>query len=259
MDIRHTRRLFVPGNLAQGTVLSVSPDQAHYLLNVLRLQNGDILRVFNGKDGEFQASVAVSGKKKADLSLQDCLRPQNPEPDLWLCCAPIKKTHFDNMLEKATELGVSEIQPILTQRGQIRDVNGNRAYVLCREAAEQSERLSVPAIGNPVSLADLIDVFPQDRALIVCAEWGDATPICDALRAPELDAFDKAALVTGPEGGFAAEELEMLRKAPNNFFIRLGPRILRADTAAIAALACWQALRGDWTKRAASHADPGPK
>jgi 16S rRNA (uracil1498-N3)-methyltransferase len=246
MDLRHTQRLFVPENLAPQATLSVTPDQAHYLLNVLRLQDGDILRVFNGRHGEFRASIALTGKKKADIVLHEEIRPQTSDPDLWLCCAPIKKAHFDYMLEKATELGVSEIQPILTQRGQVRDVNGNRAYVLCREAAEQSDRLSVPAIGNPVSLSDLLSVFPKDRALVVCAEWGDATPIAKALRSPELAAFSKAAFVTGPEGGFAAEELDLLRKAPTAFFVRLGPRILRADTAAIAALTSWQALRGDW-------------
>ena len=135
----------------------------------------------------------------------------------------------------------------MTQRTQIREINADRAYSICREAAEQSDRLSVPAVGNPVSLADLIDVFPKDRAMIVCAEWGDAVPVHEALLSLEIRKFSKAAVVTGPEGGFAAEELELLRKAPNAFFVRLGPRILRADTAAIAALTCWQAVRGDWT------------
>jgi 16S rRNA (uracil1498-N3)-methyltransferase len=246
MELRHTQRLFVPDRFMPGATIATTPDQAHYLLNVLRLQNGSVLRLFNGRDGEYRGTVALEGKKKASLILHEQLRPQQPEPDLWLCCAPIKKAHFDYMLEKATELGVSEIQPILTQRGQIRDVNGNRVYILCRESAEQSDRLSVPAVGNPVSLKDLIEVFPKDRALIVCAEWGDATPIHEALQSPALANFSKAALVTGPEGGFAAEEFDLLRKAPTALFIRLGPRILRADTAAIAALACWQAIRGDW-------------
>jgi 16S rRNA (uracil1498-N3)-methyltransferase len=246
MELRHTHRLFVAEKLADGCALSATPDQAHYLLHVLRLNNKDVFRVFNGRDGEYRANVAATGKNKAELTVHEQIRPQAAEPDLWLCCAPIKKSHFEYLLEKATELGVREIQPILTERTQIREVNGDRAYSICREAAEQSDRLSVPAVGNPVSLADLIDVFPKDRALIVCAEWGDAVAIDDTLHSPALREFNKAAIVTGPEGGFAAKELELLRKAPHVFFVRLGSRILRADTAALAALACWQAVKGEW-------------
>ena len=223
-------------------------DQAHHLIHVLRQKSGDALRLFNEKHGEFRGSIGAVTKRTVEIVVHEQLRPQTTEPDLWLCCAPIKKAHFDFMIEKAVELGVSEIQPILTQRTQIREINADRIYKMCREAAEQSDRLSVPAIGLPVSLADLIEVFPKDRALIVCAEWGEAPPIHTALTAPALRAFTKAAIVTGPEGGFAAEELEKLRQAPNAVFTRLGPRILRADTAAIAALTCWQAVCGDWKK-----------
>jgi 16S rRNA (uracil1498-N3)-methyltransferase len=250
MELRHTHRIFTSEKLTQGGVLSATPDQAHYLLHVLRLNNGDVVRLFNGRDGEYRAALTGAGKKNVELSVCERIRPQQAEPDLWLCCAPIKKAHFDYMLEKATELGVAEIQPLLTERTQIREINGNRAYSICREAAEQSDRLSVPAVGNPVSLADLIDVFPKDRALIVCAEWGEATAIHDALRADAMAKFSKAAVVTGPEGGFAANELELLHKASNAFFVRLGLRILRADTAAIAALTCWQAVQGDWKSKA---------
>jgi 16S rRNA (uracil1498-N3)-methyltransferase len=246
LDLRHTQRIFVTQPLATGGKFTACEEHAHYLLNVLRMKTGDVLRVFNGRDGEFRGEVASTGKKTIDITIHEQLRPQQAEPDLWLCCAPIKKAHFDYLLEKATELGVREIQPILTGRTQIREINGDRAYAICREAAEQSDRLDVPAIGLPVSLADLIDVFPKDRAAIVCAEWGEAVDIQTALAAPALKKFNKAAIITGPEGGFAAEELEMLRKMPNAFFVRLGPRILRADTAAIAALACWQSVQGDW-------------
>ena len=236
----------MPDALAQNSVVAASADQFHHLINVLRLKDGEGLRVFNGRDGEYRGEVALAGKKSAEVRIHEQIRPQYTEPDLWLCCAPIKKAHFDFMIEKATELGVREIQPILTQRTQIREVNTDRAYVICREAAEQSDRLTIPAIGEPVTLADLVDVFPKDRALIVCAEWGEATPIHEALNNPALRECAKAAIVTGPEGGFAAEELEQLHKAPNAHFVRLGPRILRADTAAIAALTCWQAVQGDW-------------
>jgi len=246
MDLRHTHRIFVPDKLVQESIVSANQEQAHHLLHVLRMKTGDVLRLFNGRDGEYRASVAAVGKRTMQIQIHEQLRPQQSEPDLWLCCAPIKKTHFDFMVEKATELGVSEIQPILTHRTQVREINADRIYGICREAAEQSDRLGVPAIGLPVSLDDLIDVFPKDRALIVCAEWGEALSIHDALTAPALRNFTKAAVITGPEGGFAAEELGVLRKAPNVFFVRLGPRILRADTAAIAALTCWQAVIGDW-------------
>ena len=226
--------------------MAANEAQAHHLIHVLRVKSGDVLRLFNGREGEFRATVSSLGKRKLELSVHENLRPQSADPNLWLCAAPIKKTHFDFMLEKATELGVSEIQPILTQRTQIREMNADRVYALCREAAQQSDRLSIPSIGLPVALDDLIDVFPADRALIVCAEWGEARPIHEALTSSDLRAFSKAAIITGPEGGFAAEELEKLRAAKNGFFVRLGPRILRADTAAIAAMTCWQAVCGDW-------------
>ncbi len=246
MNIRHTHRIFVSARLAQGGAVQAEGDLAHYLLHVLRLGNGETIRLFNGRDGEFKGSVGGASKHKAEIQVLEQLRAQKGGADLWLCCAPIKKAHFDTMLEKATELGVSEIQPILTQRTQIREVNGDRAWSICKEAAEQSERLDVPAVGNPVSLADLVDVFPKDRALIVCAELGEAKPVHEAMHSEGLKKFSKAAVVTGPEGGFAEEEFELLRKAPYAFFVRLGPRILRADTAALAALTCWQAVLGDW-------------
>lgn len=246
MDIRHTHRIHVAENLTSGLEVTASPDQAHYLRHVLRMKVGESLRLFNGRDGEYLGTISAESKKGVLISIGKQLRPQSPEPDLWLCCAPIKKIHFDNMLEKATELGVSEIQPVLTERAQVRDINGDRLYCLCREAAEQSERLSIPAVGSPVYLSDLVDVFPQDRALIVCAEWGNAEPIHAAFCAPKLNMFKKAAVLVGPEGGFSGEELTLLRTVPQAFFVRLGPRILRADTAAISALACWQAIRGDW-------------
>ena len=170
-------------------------------------------------------------------------KPQTSEPDLWLCCAPIKKTHFDFVIEKATELGVSVIQPVLTARTQVREVNTERARLLAIEAAEQSERLSIPVIQKPVTLKDLAAKWPDDRMLIVCAEWGDASPVQNVFTGKKTA---KAAIVTGPEGGFAADELDLLKKIGDSVFIRLGPRILRADTAAIAAISCWQAICGDW-------------
>jgi 16S rRNA (uracil1498-N3)-methyltransferase len=243
MELRHTPRLFVDAGLGGGQTVEPSAAPAHYLRHVLRLKVGDIVRLFNGRDGEWKASVAALTKRSLTLALQEQTRAQQAEPDLWLCCAPIKKAHFDYMIEKATELGVAAIQPILTARTQIREVNAERCRVLAIEAAEQSERLTIPEIRKPVALAELAASWPAARRLIVCAEWGEAMPVGQAL---PVAAASSAAILTGPEGGLAAEELATLRDLPQAVFIRLGPRILRADTAAIAAITCWQALCGDW-------------
>src|SRR5262249_2643831 len=150
------------------------------------------------------------------------------------------------MVEKATELGVTVLHPTLTTRTQIRDVNAERLRAIAIESAEQSERLSIPEIRKPLDLKKLAQEWPQDRTPIICAEWGDAAPIENALAKLDMKMRMKAAIFTGPEGGFAADELEALRALPGAVFVRLGPRILRADTAAIAALSCWQAICGDW-------------
>jgi 16S rRNA (uracil1498-N3)-methyltransferase len=283
MNLRHTPRLYVDAALARDSVLQPDSEQTHYLLHVLRLKLGDVARLFNARDGEWKATVTQISKRSITLSLQEQTRQQRTEPDLWLCAAPIKKAHFDFMIEKATELGVTVLQPILTARTQIRGVNLDRCRALAIEAAEQSERLAIPEIRKPVNLDKLIAGWPADRRPIVCAEWGDAMPVGLALNemicrkrgaiplplaggvrgglveqsasftspppsppASGRGALTATAILAGPEGGLAAEELEKLRALPGAVFIRLGPRILRADTAAISALACWQALQGDW-------------
>jgi 16S rRNA (uracil1498-N3)-methyltransferase len=150
------------------------------------------------------------------------------------------------MVMKATELGVARIQPVLTARAQIREVNAGRCLSIAIEAAEQSERMTIPDIQAPLALDSLVKNWPRGRLPIVCAESGEATPIAKALQQPGIKAFSQAAVITGPEGGFAPEELERLRQLPHALPVRLGPRILRADTAALAALTCWQAYGGDW-------------
>jgi 16S rRNA (uracil1498-N3)-methyltransferase len=230
--------------MSQNQALTLGPEHAHYLTNVMRIKVGDEVRLFNGRDGEWAGKIAAASKRSVEIALSSQLKPQKGEPDLWLCCAPIKKAHFDYMVEKATELGVAVIQPILTSRTQIRDVNVERCLSIAREAAEQSERLGVPEIKSPIEIAKLAATWSKDRALIVCAEWGDAVPVKESFA--QMKNTQKAAIVTGPEGGFSAEELELLRHIANSAFIHLGPRILRADTAAIAALSCWQAACGDW-------------
>lgn len=243
MELRHTPRLYIDTALGSGQMVEPTSGQTHYLQHVLRLKAGDVVRLFDGRSGEWAANVAGLTKKTVTLAVRERTRQPCVEPDLWLCAAPIKKAHFDYMIEKATELGVAVIQPILTARTQIREVNIERCRAIAIEAAEQAERLTIPEIRKPVMLTELMANWPAARRLIVCAEWGEAAPVGAAL--PTSVAAETAVL-TGPEGGLAAEELENLRALSQAVFIRLGPRILRADTAAIAALACWQALCGDW-------------
>jgi 16S rRNA (uracil1498-N3)-methyltransferase len=243
MELRHTSRLYCDVPLGPGSIVEPGAEQAHYLLHVLRLKVGDLLRLFNGRDGEWAAAVSGLAKRSISLTVKEQSQKPAAEPDLWLCAAPIKKAHFEYMIEKATELGVAAIRPVLTARTQIREVNADRCRSIAIEAAEQSERLTIPDIHEPVTLADMVARWPAARRLIVCAEWGAAAPVGHVLAAA---ASPQAAILTGPEGGFAADELEILRALSQAMFVRLGPRILRADTAAIAALANWQALCGDW-------------
>ena len=240
-----THRIFVTTDLVAGQSFAPCKEHAHYLRNVLRLKTGDALRLFNGRDGEYEGRVAALDKRKLDIAVGKQLRAQPTAPDLWLCCAPIKKAHFEYMIEKATELGVSVIQPVLTARTQIREVNTERAHLIATEAAEQSERMEVPGIHAPIAL-DRLAALVKNRKLIVCAEVGEAQPAGEAFAALHSGKTPPAAILTGPEGGFADDEFTALRQIPGAQFVRLGPRILRADTAAIAALSCWQALAGDW-------------
>lgn len=243
-----TSRIYHAEPLAAARSIPAREEHAHYLLQVMRLEDGDHVRLFNADDGEWQGRINITGKKKLTFEIETQLRPaQTRTPDLWLYAAPIKKAHFEYMVEKATELGVTHIQPTLTNRTQVRDANQARLTDIATESAEQSERLSVPTIHAPVTLGHLLKEWPKDRQLIVCAEWGTALAVDAALRGLKNDPQRAAAILTGPEGGLTAEELEDLRKVPDVLFIRLGPRILRADTAAIAALTCWQAIQGDWS------------
>ncbi len=248
MDIQHAPRLYVINDLGQGLTLTIEANQAHYLQHVMRLKASDALRLFNGRDGEWAGVISEIKKRSVLVTLQKQLKPQKGEPDLWLCCAPIKKAHFDYMIEKATELGVARIKPVLTSRTQIREVNVERCTSIATEAAEQSERMNIPVIAKPVTLAELSTGWPQDRTLIVCAEFGQALPLKQAFQSPALQTASKVAIVTGPEGGFTEDELQKFHAIPNAVFVQLGPRILRADTAAISAISCWQAACGDWTQ-----------
>ncbi len=240
-------RLYVEESLVQGAGLGLDADRAHYLRNVLRLEPGASVALFNGRDGEWLGHIDAVDKRGAMVSLRRQLRPQDAEPDLWLCFAPIKKARIDFIAEKATELGVSALQPVFTRHTAMTRVNVERLRANAVEASEQTERLSVPAVREPLALEDLLQAWPSGRRLLLADEAGGGRPIAEALAG--LDDTAKRspwALLVGPEGGFARAELDALRKLPFVTAVGLGPRILRADTAALAALACWQALLGDW-------------
>jgi 16S rRNA (uracil1498-N3)-methyltransferase len=244
--------LFVAHDLGRAVQLAVDGGRAHYLRNVLRLESGSILRLFNGRDGEWSARILRSAKNQVVMIAEAQLRPQAPEPDLWLVFAPIKRSAIDLVAEKAAELGVAVLQPVVTQHTMVDRVNAERLQSIAIEAAEQCERLTVPEVMMPVSLAKLLSEWPQDRRLMLCAEAGDARPIAEALVAYAKDASAGSApwaIMIGPEGGFARSELDALGKLPFVIPVGLGPRILRADTAALAALACWQAILGDGQQR----------
>ena len=240
-------RLFVEADLSAGIEAALSEAQAHYLRHVMRRDEGAGLLLFNGRDGEWQARLSLRGKKAAVAEVGERTREQAAEPDVWLCFAPVKRARIDYIAEKATELGIAVLQPVLTQHTAVERVNVERLRANAVEAAEQTERLSVPEVRAPVDLMRLLVDWPAERRLLMCDETGGGPPIAQALAG--LDDAARAApwaIVIGPEGGFAQAELAALRRMKNVMAVGLGPRILRADTAALAALACWQALVGDW-------------
>jgi 16S rRNA (uracil1498-N3)-methyltransferase len=236
-------RLFVDAALGAGAEVGLDAGQAHYLVRVMRLGPGDAVLVFNGRDGEWQAHINDTGTKRQALAIDSQTRRQAAEPGPWLAFAPLKKTPMDFVAVKATELGVSRLLPVFTQLTAARRVATARLRANAREAAEQCGRLSVPEVAGPVDLEALIAAWPGERRLLVPDESGGGVPLAQVL-AKATDG-DHAFLI-GPEGGFAPDELDALRKLPFVTAVGLGPRILRAETAALAALACWQALVGDW-------------
>jgi 16S rRNA (uracil1498-N3)-methyltransferase len=224
-------RLFVGTALQTGGGVALSEAQAHYLANVMRLGVGDTLRVFNGVDGEWRAEVAAVSRKAVGLVVREQTRVPETEPDCWLCFALLKRQKTDLVVEKATELGVSVIQPVITARTQADHVNLERLRAIAVEAAEQCERLGVPEIREPVSLAKLIQNWPE-RRLYVADERRTA-----AVLRPEPGGLRASALLIGPEGGFTGAEVDGIAGAPRVTRVSLGRRILRAETAAIAGLA----------------------
>jgi 16S rRNA (uracil1498-N3)-methyltransferase len=247
MAQRRAPRLHLIAGLAAGCEIELEPARAHYLRSVLRLGPGAAVAVFNAEDGEWLCRIAGIGKNGARLTAERQLCSPEPggEPDLWLLFAPIKRARLDWLVEKATELGVAALLPVWTARTQVERVNLDRLRAHAVEAAEQSERLSVPDLRAPERLGRLLATWPGARRLVVCDESGAGEPISDA--AARLSP-GPVALLVGPEGGFDETELDAIGKLSFVTRVGLGPRVLRGETAALAAVAVFQAIAGDWRR-----------
>ena len=250
-------RLYVEAALAAGVLVELPAPQAHYLTNVMRLKAGDPVCLFNGRDGEWRARIDEAARKSCRLVVDGLLRAQRAEADLWLLFAPLKKARTDFVVEKAVELGAAEIRPVLTERTDAETVRVDRLQRIAVEAAEQTERLDVPPVRDAEKLGAVLASWDASRLLIFADEAGDdqgrpwggeagrAGSILDVLQGV---ADGPAAILIGPEGGFSPAERSRLRSLTYVRPVGLGPRILRAETAAVATLSLWQAARGDWRR-----------
>jgi 16S rRNA (uracil1498-N3)-methyltransferase len=242
-------RVFVEAALAEGQALALTATQANYLVNVLRLKPGSDVIVFNGRDGEWRARLAMAGKKTVRLEISSRTREQTTPTDLHYLFAPLKHARLDYMVQKAVEMGASRLQPVMTRHTQAERINVARMRANVIEAAEQCGILSVPDVAEAVKLDAVMRDWVPDRLLVFCDEDADVKDPVAALGAARTVGLAGPTPVTvliGPEGGFAEEERAALLQLPNVMRLALGPRILRADTAAVAALALVQAVLGDW-------------
>lgn len=233
-------RLFVAERIEANQPHDLEGNQAHYLAKVMRMGVGSTVIMCDDLTGEWACTVTEIGKRHVSVLPVANLRPREAVPDFWLCPALLKKDRFDLVLEKATELGVAEIHPVLTRRCVADKLNASRARTIATEAAEQCTRTALPVLAEPVKLDALLRDWPEDRTLFFADELGGA---------PAAQGFEgqlKAAILTGPEGGFDDAERAMIRALPQARPIMLGPRILRGETAAIAAAALWMGVTGDW-------------
>ena len=237
-------RLHIPQPLSAGTALAPTLDQSRYLTQVMRLKTGDPLLVFNGADGEWRCVIAEALKKGVVLRAEEKVREQVTPPDVHLLIATVKKSALEFAVEKATELGAARIGLVTTARTQPQHLRMDRLAAIAEESAEQTGRLDVPPVEAPRRLAELLDGWDASRRLMFCDETGGAP----ALRALAEAGGGPWAILIGPEGGFSPEERERLRALPFATAVSLGPRVLRADTAATTALTLWQAAIGDWER-----------
>ncbi|HTG39469.1 16S rRNA (uracil(1498)-N(3))-methyltransferase [Sphingomonas sp.] len=239
-----TPRLFVEAPLSAGLILPLDGGQAHYLAGVMRMKSGDPVLLFDDRTGEWLAEAREVRKRDLVLEVMARMRAREPAPDLWLCAAPIKKGRVDWVAEKACELGVDRLVPVLTRRTIVERLNLDRLRAHMVEAAEQCGRTALPSLADPVKLPALLADWPQGRALFFADETG-GVPAAAAMAARP----GPAAILIGPEGGFAPDERAAIRACPPAVGIALGPRILRAETAAAAAVSVWMAAAGDWAVR----------
>jgi 16S rRNA (uracil1498-N3)-methyltransferase len=235
-------RLFIDQPLADGMELRIDGGQAHYLLSVMRMKPGGVVKLFDDRTGEWLGEVAITGKRDLIVRVAARLRAREAAPDLWLCVAPIKRARIDWVAEKASELGVARLVPVATRRAVVDRLNADRLRAHMIEAAEQCERTALPELAELVPLDRLLDDWPAGRTLLFADEQGGA-PLLEAARAHP----GPAAIMIGPEGGFDPAERDAIRALSVAVPVSLGPRILRAETAALAAVAVWMSAAGDWT------------
>lgn len=236
-------RLFVDTPLASGSTITLEHKEAHYLTAVMRLNKGDAIALFNGRDGEWRAEIGAGTKKTLSVHPREQLKPQMSGPDIALLFAPIKQGRIDWLVEKATELGVSAFYPVMTKRTQASRLPEDRLRAHAKEAAEQCERLDLPRFYPLKPLTSWLEGWDPARKLFFCDETGNAEPAPKAL----ANAQGPIAILIGPEGGFDPGELDFLRRLPYATGMTLGPRVLRADTAALAALSVALAVTGEWS------------
>lgn len=243
--MREHIRLYVNAPLCPGEGVVLSREQAHYLRKVMRRSDGDRIGLFNGRDGEWRAIIQTQGKQDCTATPHELIQPQTATPDLWLICALIKRTRLEIVAEKAAELGVREIHPVLTEYTNAPPMKVERLCAITIEAAEQCGLVSVPKLLAPEKLQTILDGWPAERRILFCDESGAGKAAIIALQSAARERAPWAVL-TGPEGGFSPAERARLLSMPQTLAVSLGPRILRADTAAISALALWQSVCGDW-------------
>jgi 16S rRNA (uracil1498-N3)-methyltransferase len=244
MSTSNLCRLYINLPLIQGDVIKINKEHAHYLIKVMRKKIDDQVLFFNGIDGEWIGKINSMTKNNVLVEITVQTRKQAQGPDLWLIFAPIKGNRLQFIIEKATELGVSGLIPVITNNTVVGRVNQEKIAIHVQEAAEQCNRISVPTIGHLRKLGDILANWPEERTIIFCDETKLGEEINKALEKLEKDL--PYAILIGPEGGFTEKESEQLRKLPFVISVQLGPRILRAETATIAALSCFQAVLGDW-------------
>ena len=241
-----TPRLYVSQDLAEGAEVKLDPQQTNYLVNVLRLGAGAPVLLFNGRDGEFSASLSTSSRKAASLAVGPLTRAQEAPPDVDYLFAPLKHARLDYIAQKAVEMGARRLQPVITRHTQVARVNVDRLRANAIEACEQCGVIWVPEVAPVESLSDALGNWPPERLLVFCDEEAEQASPLDALSMTRADGG--VGLLIGPEGGFGDDERAAILSAPRVLRLSLGPRILRADTAAVAALALIQATLGDWLK-----------